>query len=85
MDRGIAKIERLAVLKWARGQEIGQKVLEIALNFTIVREYREVVINAQEYVKNLYQKLGFQQVGDSFEEAGILHVKMIKKLSYDSE
>jgi len=38
------------------------------------------MIHAQEYVKGLYEKLGFEQVGGIFEEAGIPHVKMIKHL-----
>jgi predicted GNAT family N-acyltransferase len=41
----------------------------------------EIVINAQEYVKGLYEKLGFEVVGDRFDEAGIAHVKMKKILS----
>jgi Predicted acyltransferase len=41
---------------------------------------QDVVVNAQEYVKALYEKLGFEQVGESFEEAGMPHVKMRKRL-----
>lgn len=44
------------------------------------KNYRQVIINAQEYVKPLYEKLGFEQVGNPFDEAGIAHVKMIKTL-----
>jgi predicted GNAT family N-acyltransferase len=31
-------------------------------------------------VKGLYQKLGFEQMGERFEEAEIFHIKMIKRL-----
>jgi predicted GNAT family N-acyltransferase len=41
------------------------------------------MIHAQEYVKDLYYKLGFEKVGESFEEAGISHIKMIKNLNRD--
>jgi predicted GNAT family N-acyltransferase len=41
---------------------------------------QEVVIHAQEYVKGLHQQLGFKQIGEVFEEAGIPHVKMIRQL-----
>nr|WP_315791926.1 GNAT family N-acetyltransferase [Fischerella sp. JS2] len=80
LDDQTAKIERLAVLEMARGQGIGQKITKEALEVIASKNIPEVVINAQEYVKGLYQKLGFQQEGEVFEEAGIRHVKMRKSL-----
>ncbi|MDY7013809.1 MAG: GNAT family N-acetyltransferase [Cyanobacteriota bacterium] len=81
LDDNTAKIERLAVLKSARNQGIGSQLMQKALDFAAERNRTKVIINAQEYVKKLYQKLGFEQVGEVFEEAGIPHVKMIKRLS----
>ena len=74
------KIERLAVLPEARGNGIGKKIMERALKIASDRNYTTVVVNAQEYIKKLYQKLGFVQVGDTFEEANIPHVKMIRRI-----
>ena len=79
-----AKIERLAVLSTARGQGIGKKILEKALDVLAKNNIQEVVIHAQEYIKGLYQQVGFQQEGEKFEEAGIPHVKMRKKLKQTS-
>jgi len=39
-----------------------------------------VIVNAQIYIQNLYLKLGFEPMGEPFEEAGILPVKMVKTL-----
>ncbi len=75
-----AKIERLAVLSTARGQGIGKKIMEKAVEVAAQKNVQEVVLHAQEYVKNLHKSLGFEQVGERFEEAGIPHIKMIKKL-----
>jgi predicted GNAT family N-acyltransferase len=75
-----AKIERLAVLSESRGKGIGKKLMEKALDVAAQKDIQEVIIHAQEYVKGIYQKLGFEQVGERFEEAGIYHVKMIKRL-----
>lgn len=75
-----AKIERLAVLSEARGQGIGKKLMEKALEVAAQKDIEEIIIHAQSYIKELYQKLGFEQVGEPFEEAGIFHVKMVKKL-----
>lgn len=76
-----AKIERLAVLSTARGQGIGRKLMETALEIIAATEVLETVIHAQDYIKQLYLSLGFEQRGEQFEEAGISHVKMIKKMS----
>ena len=80
LDHKTAKIERLAVLATARGQGIGKKLMEKALDVAAQKDIKEVVIYSQEYVKGLYQRLGFEQEGERFEEAGILHVKMRKRL-----
>lgn len=76
LDGKRAKIERLAVLKTARKKGIGTKLMAQALAFLTEEGYQEVVIHAQAYIKKLYEKMGFVQVGESFLEAGIPHVKM---------
>lgn len=80
LDKTTAKIERLAVLPIARGYGVGKKIMEKALEVIDSKNIPEVEIHAQEYVKGLHQQLGFQQEGEVFEEAGIRHVKMRKKL-----
>lgn len=50
-----AKIERLAVLSTARGQGIGTKIMEKALQIIANKNITQVVIHAQEYVINLYK------------------------------
>ena len=78
LDDKTAKIERLAVLSAVRGQGIGKKIMENALQVIANQNIPEVVIHAQEYVKNLYKKLDFVEEGEIFEEAGISHVRMRK-------
>ena len=74
-----AKIERLAVLSTARGRGIGHKLMEAALDVIASKQVEETLVHAQEYIKKLYLNLGFEQDGERFTEAGIYHVKMIKK------
>ncbi|MBD2509895.1 GNAT family N-acetyltransferase [Nostoc muscorum FACHB-395] len=76
-----AKIERLAVLSTARGQGIGTKIMEKALQIIAKKNITQVVIHAQEYVINLYKKLDFIEEGEIFEEASIRHVTMRKNIS----
>jgi predicted GNAT family N-acyltransferase len=80
LEQQTAKIERLAVLSTARGLGIGKKLMVKALDVAQENNTQDIVVNAQEYVKALYQQLGFEQVGERFEEAGIVHIKMIKRL-----
>lgn len=80
LDNKTAKIERLAVLSTARGQGIGKKIMQTAIDVIAKKDVQEVLIHAQEYIKGLHQQLGFEQEGERFEEAAIPHVKMRKKL-----
>ncbi len=79
LSKHIAKVERLAVLSCSRRQGIGIKLMKKALEVLVQSNKQAVIVHAQEYVKRLYLKLGFEPVGDPFQEAGIAHVKMIKK------
>lgn len=81
LDAETAKIERLAVLSIARGQGIGKRLMQKAIELATEKKMQEVVIHAQAYIKALYQQLGFIQEGETFDEAGIPHVKMRKKLT----
>ncbi len=80
LDDQTAKIERLAVLPKVRGQGIGKKIMEKALDVVAAKNIQQVMIHAQAYIKGLHQQLGFEQEGEIFNEAGIPHVKMRKKL-----
>jgi predicted GNAT family N-acyltransferase len=80
LDDKTVKIERLAVLSLARGQGIGQKIMKQALELIANKNITEVIVHAQVYIKSLYDKLGFIQVGDIFAEADIPHIEMRKKI-----
>ena len=77
---GTAKIERLAVLPKARNQGIGRELMLAALELVAKQEDHLITVHAQEYIKGLYEELGFTQIGNQFQEAGITHVKMMKQL-----
>ncbi|MDJ0657928.1 MAG: GNAT family N-acetyltransferase [Crocosphaera sp.] len=79
IDESTAKIERLAVLSKARGQGIGTALLKTAIAFIQgQKNYQKIIIHAQVYIQALYEKLGFQPIGDRFIEGDILHIKMVK-------
>ncbi len=74
-------VGRMAVLKEWRGKGIGiammQKILQQAENLGI----QQVKLNAQVSAIQFYERFGFQVSGKEFMDAGILHVKMVLRLS----
>lgn len=77
---GLAKIERVAVLQSARGEGWGERLMDAAEERARERGFDEVLLHAQSQVEEFYQRLGYETVGDEFDEAGIPHVEMRKPL-----
>ncbi len=74
------KLERLAVLPEYRCQGIGSELVYTAIAYSHQQGYTKIVLNAQTQTIPFYQHLGFETVGDRFQEANILHIKMQRKL-----
>jgi predicted GNAT family N-acyltransferase len=69
------KLERFAVLETARGKGYGMQILQAILH-DLKDEIEVKYMHAQQQVIPFYEKVGFEKVGDLFEEAGIMHYKM---------
>ncbi len=78
-QHGSAKIGRMAVLKSYRGQGVGKKLLQRAMDMAKKRGARKIYLHAQVAVIGFYESMGFRSVGPIFDEAGIAHRKMILK------
>ena len=70
------KLERFAVLKSERGKGYGNVILKAILEDLLGFE-GTIYMHAQEQVLPFYEKLGFIKKEDIFEEAGIMHYKMV--------
>ena len=69
------KLERFAVLELARGKGYGMQILQAILHD--LKDEKELkYMHAQQQVIPFYEKVGFEKVGNLFEEAGIMHYKM---------
>ena len=72
------KLERFAVLKEYRKKGIGHKILKYMLND--LKDFKGLIyMHAQVDVIPFYEKMGFIKQGGKFEEAFIMHYKMILK------
>jgi predicted GNAT family N-acyltransferase len=75
-----AKIERVAVRKRRRREGVGRQLMAAVENAAAVEGYDVALLHAQVPVVSFYEQLGYETVGEVFEEAGIPHRKMKKRL-----
>ena len=75
------KLERFAILKEYRGHEYGKEAFLYLVN-KLEEDYNPCTIyfNAQYQLLDYYIKLGFVEEGDTFYEANIKHIRMVKKI-----
>lgn len=72
-----AKLERIAVLKEARGAGYGRAMIIHLMDDAHESGFNRQILHAQAYLEKLYTELGFVRTGDVFDEAGMPHVKMV--------
>ncbi|MFC5406438.1 GNAT family N-acetyltransferase [Cohnella soli] len=81
LEQGIAKMQRIAVLKQCRGLGVGKELL-LAMEEDAKRSgYVATVLDSQCSAEGFYTKLGYTTISDEpFLDAGIQHVRMKKLL-----
>lgn len=72
---------RMAVLEPYRGRGYGRLVLQALIDAARARGQHELVLHAQAAAVGFYARQGFEVEGDTFEEAGLLHLRMRKRLA----
>ncbi|MCU0450923.1 MAG: GNAT family N-acetyltransferase [Bernardetiaceae bacterium] len=81
-DHGI-KLERFAVCPAARGQGVGQALVQAVLANIAAHpasQARPRYLHAQVAAMPLYLKFGFVAQGEPFAECGIWHYEMVQKM-----
>lgn len=73
-------IGRMAVVRDWRGRGVGSAVLEFLVDCAQKRGDGAVHLNAQTHAIGFYQRYGFVAHGDEFQDAGIPHRQMTRKL-----
>lgn len=70
-------IGRVLVLNSHRRRGIAEKMMKECVAYIKENLNEEhITLSAQEYVKGLYESVGFKAISDVYDEAGIPHVKM---------
>jgi ElaA protein len=79
IDHGVTtSIGRVVVDEAFRGKGLASELVAHCLALT---PGEDVVLHAQDYVTALYARHGFVEFGEPFDEAGIIHRRMIKRSS----
>lgn len=80
-QRGEAMIGRLACIKEKRGTGCGKTVMERLIERCMEKGFDTVYVHAQTRAKGFYKRLGFEEYGEVFMEAGIPHINMKKVIA----
>jgi predicted GNAT family N-acyltransferase len=80
VEHDYAKIGRMAVLADHRGRGLGAEVLEALEQAGVERGIRHFKLSAQLHAQGFYQSCGYTPVGDVYDEVGIPHIAMEKRI-----
>ncbi len=73
-------VGRMAVAAAWRGQGVGSALLQALIERARDLGHAQVVLNAQVHAAGFYARHGFVQQGGVFDDAGIPHVEMVRRL-----
>ncbi len=79
IDKGVSfdEVSIGRVLTMERGQGLGNKIISEGIRVARERMNADkIIIEAQSYAKEFYEKVGFKQTSGEFSEDGIPHIKM---------
>lgn len=74
------RVMQVAIDVIHQGEGIGRKLIEYAESVAKEIGYERIIMHAMLSVVGFYEKLGFKQEGDLFEEKGVRFVRMVKDL-----
>ncbi len=80
IDNEEIRIMQVAIDESRQHEGIGKKLIEYAEKTAKEIGYSVMVMHAMLSVVGFYEKIGFKQEGDLFEEKGINFVRMVKEL-----
>jgi predicted GNAT family N-acyltransferase len=80
VDNEEIRVMQVAIDPVHQGEGIGRKLIEHTVSIAKEIGYEKLVMHAMLSVVGFYEKLGFKQDSDLFEEKGISFVRMVKDL-----
>jgi len=80
VNDGYGKIGRMAVLRDHRGGGLGARVLDALEREGAARGLRVFRLSAQLSARGFYDRLGYRVDGGVYDEVGIPHIAMVKRV-----
>jgi predicted GNAT family N-acyltransferase len=81
VDAETVKMRQVAISPQLQGQGLGAQLVRASEELAIRHNFRTISLHARETAVPFYLRLGYQIIGDKFEEVSIPHFKMVKKLA----
>ena len=80
LDNNTLRMMQVAVFDKYQGSGVGRKLVTYAEERAAKSGYKKLVMHAMLNVVGFWEKLGYAQEGDIFEEKGITFAKMVKHI-----
>ena len=80
VSRNTIKMRQVAVQPRMQGRGIGRVLVEFCERFCQGKGFQKITLHARDVAVPFYEKLGYKKTGQPFEEVGIRHFKMEKRL-----
>jgi ribosomal protein S18 acetylase RimI-like enzyme len=77
---GVVKMRQVAVDPDWQGRGVGKALVRFFEERAVANGFKKIVLSAREPAVQFYLPLGYEVVGDPFEEVTIPHRKMVKEL-----
>ncbi|MDR7000771.1 GNAT family N-acetyltransferase [Neobacillus niacini] len=77
---GFGKVERICVMKEARGTGAGKAIMNGIEDYTRNKGIQKLKLNSQTHAIPFYAGLGYEVVSEEFMDAGIPHKTMVKQI-----
>lgn len=81
LNENVLKMRQVAVSPKCQGQGIGTYLVRSAESLAVNEGYTQFELHARENAVRFYKRMDYETVGNKFDEVGISHYKMKKKLS----
>ena len=80
LDESTLKMRQVAVTERQRGRGLGRALVHYSERWAQQRGYTDMTLHAREVAVPFYLKMNYQTEGDRFEEVGIPHFRMRRRL-----
>lgn len=80
----VLRLRQMAVSTKSQGKGIGESMMLFAKKLALDKGFTRIMMHARDSAQGFYEKMGYKVVGEPFDEVGLPHHIMEKKLKDSS-